>query len=150
MRFRSRADAAPLTGYAYVTPFDLVQHFAFVQGEIGDGRDMPARLHRVDIIADVIAGGDSIRKTLRAVQEGRPRRLRLSARRHGRRAAQRRRRRPADSEAQRTKEWREIGLGAQILHDLGISSIRLRTSAPFKYVGLSGFGIEIAACEPLE
>ena len=44
-------------------PIDPVQHFAFVQGDIGDGRDVPTRLHRADIIADVIAGGDSIRKT---------------------------------------------------------------------------------------
>jgi hypothetical protein len=36
---------------------------AVVQGEIGDGRDIPTRLHQIDIIADVIAGGDSIRKT---------------------------------------------------------------------------------------
>ena len=64
--FKVVGTSGPLTGYAYVTPYDAVQHFAFVQGEIGDGRDIPARLHRVDIIADVIAGGDSIRNTLAA------------------------------------------------------------------------------------
>ena len=58
--------------------------------------------------------------------------------------------RSTDSEALRTREWREIGVGAQILRDLGISSIRLRTSSPLKYVGLSGFGIEIVAYEPVE
>jgi GTP cyclohydrolase II len=42
------------------------------------------------------------------------------------------------------------GLGAQILRDLGISSIRLRTGRPMTYVGLSGFGIEITASEGLE
>ncbi|QXX73480.1 3,4-dihydroxy-2-butanone-4-phosphate synthase [Methylovirgula sp. HY1] len=140
----------PLTGYAYVTPFDRVQHFAFVQGEIGDGSNMPTRLHRVDIIADVIAGGDSIRKTftqfkkdgrgvfvfLRDGTAGVP--LTVAGADE------------LDSEAQRTKEWREIGLGAQILQDLGISSIRLRTATPFKFVGLSGFGIEIAAVEALD
>ncbi|MBV8663999.1 MAG: hypothetical protein JO107_12960, partial [Hyphomicrobiales bacterium] len=31
--------------------------------------------------------------------------------------------------------------------DLDVSSIRLRTGNPRKYVGLSGFGIEIAAIE---
>jgi 3,4-dihydroxy 2-butanone 4-phosphate synthase/GTP cyclohydrolase II len=55
-----------------------------------------------------------------------------------------------DSEAKRTQEWREIGLGAQILRDLGISSIRLRTGRPMTYVGLSGFGIEISSTEGLD
>lgn len=148
--FQVAGPNGPLTGYAYVTPFDLVQHFAFVQGEIGNGRDIPARLHRVDIVADVIAGGDSIRKTfaqfkkdgrgvfifLRDGTAGVPVNVAGKSK--------------TDSDAQRLKEWREIGLGAQILQDLGISSIRLRTATPFKFVGLSGFGIEIAAYEPLE
>ena len=54
------------------------------------------------------------------------------------------------SEDARTNQWREIGLGAQILSDLGVSSIRLRTGNPRKYVGLSGFGIEISAVERIE
>jgi 3,4-dihydroxy 2-butanone 4-phosphate synthase/GTP cyclohydrolase II len=47
-------------------------------------------------------------------------------------------------------QWREIGLGAQILRDLDVSSIRLRTGNPRKYVGLAGFGIEIRAVEPID
>jgi 3,4-dihydroxy 2-butanone 4-phosphate synthase / GTP cyclohydrolase II len=51
----------------------------------------------------------------------------------------------------RTRQWREIGLGAQILKDLGVISIRLLTSSrPTTFVGLSGFGIEIAGTEPVE
>ena len=52
-----------------------------------------------------------------------------------------------NSEAARTRQWREVGLGAQILKDLGISSIRLLTSAKLTYVGLAGFGIEITDTE---
>ncbi|MCJ8310163.1 MAG: 3,4-dihydroxy-2-butanone-4-phosphate synthase, partial [Rhizobiaceae bacterium] len=44
----------------------------------------------------------------------------------------------------RKEEWLEIGMGAQILKDLGVSSIRLIASKERHYVGLSGFGIEIA------
>lgn len=44
----------------------------------------------------------------------------------------------------RKEEWLEIGLGAQILKDLGVSSIRLLASKERYYVGLSGFGIEIS------
>ena len=43
----------------------------------------------------------------------------------------------------RRENWRDIGLGAQVLRDLGISSIRLLASSERHYVGLSGFDIEI-------
>jgi 3,4-dihydroxy 2-butanone 4-phosphate synthase / GTP cyclohydrolase II len=148
--FKVTGTSGPLTGYAYVTPYDAVQHFAFVQGEIGDGRDIPARLHRVDIITDVIAGGDSIRKTLAAfAKNGRGVFIFLRDGTAGVPVSIAEAEKP-DSETKRIQEWREIGLGAQILRDLGISSIRLRTSRPMTYVGLSGFGIEITACEGLE
>ena len=54
------------------------------------------------------------------------------------------------TEAARSLQWREIGLGAQILKDLGISSIRLLASSKRTYVGLGGFGIEIVETETLE
>src|SRR6478609_10065 len=46
-----------LQGYAYRTPFDPVLHFAFVHGSIGEGRDVPARLHRADILGDIFGAG---------------------------------------------------------------------------------------------
>ena len=52
------------------------------------------------------------------------------------------------AEAQdREAEWREIGLGAQILKDLGIASIKLYSSRERHYVGLEGFGIQISSTE---
>src|SRR5262249_61150117 len=54
------------------------------------------------------------------------------------------------AEADRNKQWREVGVGAQILRDLGITSIRHLTSSVHDYKGLSGFGIEIVANEPFE
>ncbi|MGZ0843183.1 hypothetical protein ACXKGW_28950 [Klebsiella pneumoniae subsp. pneumoniae] len=47
----------------------------------------------------------------------------------------------------REEEWRQIGLGAQILKDLGITSIVLLASRERHYVGLEGFGIHIARTE---
>jgi len=145
--FQVIGTSGPLTGYAYVTPYDPVRHFAFVQGDIGDGRDIPARLHRVDIVQDVIAGGESIRKTFAAFKDyGRGVFIFLRDGTAGVPVDFSAPEKP-DSEAMRIKQWREIGLGAQILRDLGISSIRLHTSRPMTYVGLSGFGIEITANE---
>ena len=65
-------------------------------------------------------------------------------------ATGRRRTREGHDEARRREsEWREIGLGAQILKDLGISSINLMASRERHYVGLEGFGIRIAKTEIL-
>ena len=77
------------------------------------------------------------------------RRAGLSARRRRRRAGHAGRAgagsRRRDASAR--KNWLDIGVGAQILRNLGVSSIRLRTKTPRKYVGLSGFGIEITGSE---
>src|SRR5213595_2075371 len=61
-----------LQGYAYVTPFDAIQHMAFVYGRIGDGKNILARLHRADIIRDVFGGANPVRASLKRIkQEGR-------------------------------------------------------------------------------
>ncbi|MDX2151888.1 MAG: 3,4-dihydroxy-2-butanone-4-phosphate synthase [Bryobacteraceae bacterium] len=43
----------------------------------------------------------------------------------------------------------EVGLGAQILRDLGLTRIRLLTNHPRKLVGLEGFGIEVSTQVPV-
>lgn len=45
---------------------------------------------------------------------------------------------------------RDYGIGAQILHDLGISKIKLITNNPKKRVGLMGYGLEIVENVPTE
>ena len=54
------------------------------------------------------------------------------------------------AEADRNKQWREVGVGAQILRDLGVTSIIHLTSSVHDYKGLSGFGIEIVSTERFE
>ncbi len=153
--FPVATEAGEMIGHAYVTPFDSVQHFAFVLGAIGDGRDVPTRLHRADIISDVMRGAPTIKKTLaRFAREGRGVLVYLRdgaagvpANIVGRQADEEER-----AEETRKRQWLDVGLGAQILKDLGVSSIRLRSSSarPRAFVGLSGFGIEITAVEPVE
>jgi len=148
--FQVASEIGTLQGYAYVTPFDRVHHMAFVYGDIADGRDVPARLHRADVIGDVFGGARSIRTSLaRFKRAGRgvivylrdgTAGVPVADIPHG----------DTGTEAARSQQWREIGLGAQILKDLGISSIRLLASSKRTYVGLGGFGIEIVTTEALE
>jgi 3,4-dihydroxy 2-butanone 4-phosphate synthase/GTP cyclohydrolase II len=53
------------------------------------------------------------------------------------------------ADEQRARQWREVGLGAQILRDLGVRSIINLSSRARAYVGLAGFGIEIKDTKPL-
>ncbi|HET7806358.1 MAG TPA: 3,4-dihydroxy-2-butanone-4-phosphate synthase [Pseudolabrys sp.] len=148
--FQVASEIGILQGYAYVTPFDRVHHMAFVYGDIAGGKDIPARLHRADVIGDVFGGAKSIRASLvRFKKDGRGVIIYLRDGTagvpvadipHG----------DTGTDAARSQQWREIGLGAQILKDLGISSIRLLASSKRTYVGLGGFGIEIVTTERLE
>jgi 3,4-dihydroxy 2-butanone 4-phosphate synthase/GTP cyclohydrolase II len=136
-----------LTVHAYRTPFDPVLHFAFVYGSLGDGREVAARLHRADILHDIFGGGAIERCLRRFKEEGSGVLVYL---RDGSAGVPVNVGGAESSEDTRQSLWREVGLGAQILRDLGVTSIRLRSDSPRKYVGLAGFGVEIAKVEPLE
>ncbi len=148
--FQVPSEIGAMSGYAFVTPFDKVHHLAFVYGNIGDGESVLARLHRADVVGDVFGGAKTIRATLqRFKKEGRGVIIYLRDGAAGVPVVD-----PqgeaTGSEMARSRQWREVGLGAQILKNLGISSIRLLSSSKRTYVGLSGFGIEIASTEALE
>lgn len=140
-----------LRGYAYATPFDKVQHMAFVHGSVGDGRNVPTRLHRANVIEDVFGGAKGIDAALRHFQRtGRGVLVYLRDGTAGVPVSEIGTEAETASENARTSQWREVGLGAQILRDLGVTSIRNLSSRNRSFVGLSGFGIEISATEPVE
>src|SRR5271155_2607787 len=62
--FEIETDSGAFKGYAYVTPFDKVHHYAFVYGEIGDGTNVPTRLHRANVLEDVFGGAKPIHAAL--------------------------------------------------------------------------------------
>ncbi|MFL4983162.1 MAG: 3,4-dihydroxy-2-butanone-4-phosphate synthase [Xanthobacteraceae bacterium] len=149
--FPVKSEIGTLQGYAYVTPFDAVQHMAFVYGRVGDGKDVLARLHRADIIRDVFGGAHPVHAALqRFKQEGRGVLIFLRDGAAGVPTQAIPQAGGTGSEVARSRQWREVGLGAQILKDIGVSSIRLLSSAKLTYVGLAGFGIEIISTETLE
>jgi 3,4-dihydroxy 2-butanone 4-phosphate synthase/GTP cyclohydrolase II len=131
-------------GYSYVTPFDRVEQLALVFGDVASGRAVPVRLHRENVLEDVFGPRTTLTKVfdvfkregcgiLVYLQEG------AAGVPAGQLAAEK-----TGSAAQRQQSWRDVGLGAQILRDLNISKIRLVSNSNRHYVGLSGFGIEIA------
>jgi 3,4-dihydroxy 2-butanone 4-phosphate synthase/GTP cyclohydrolase II len=148
--FKIDTEDGEFTGYAYVTPFDKVHHYAFVYGEIGDGRGVPTRLHRANVVEDVFGGAKTIHAALsRFKHAGRGVLVYLRDGTSGVPTTALSEESTA-SELERSRQWKDIGLGAQILRDLRISSIRLFATRSRTYVGLAGFGIEIDATEPLE
>ena len=150
--FPVESEIGTLTGYAFLTPFNSVYHMAFVYGRIGDGKNVLTRLHRANIIADVFGGAKPIHQALaRFKAEGRGVLILLRDGTAGVPVVSIPKSADTASGEARTRQWREVGLGAQILKDLGVTSIRLlTTSRPMTYVGLSGFGIEIAGTELVE
>lgn len=140
-------------GHAYSLPWDPMQHLAVVFGDIRDGADIPVRLHLENVGTDVFGREPQIGKIMeRIAKEGRGVIVYLREGSVGvgvsTTARSGKHDREAHDEAQaRESEWLEIGLGAQILKDLGITSIRLIASRERHYVGLEGFGIQIVATD---
>ncbi|MGA3309515.1 MAG: 3,4-dihydroxy-2-butanone-4-phosphate synthase [Xanthobacteraceae bacterium] len=149
--FPVESEIGTLAGYAFLTPFDPVYHMAFVHGRIGDGNNVLTRLHRANLITDVFGGAKTIHNTLaRFKAEGRGVLVVLRDGTAGVPVMAIPKSEETASGEARSRQWREVGLGAQILKDLGVTSIRLLTSSRMTYVGLSGFGIEIVGTEPIE
>jgi 3,4-dihydroxy 2-butanone 4-phosphate synthase / GTP cyclohydrolase II len=147
--FTVESPIGPLEGHAYRSPFDPIYHVAFIYGGIGDGKNVLTRFHKPNIIKDIFFGSSSVIKALnhfKTAGSGVLVYLRDGA--AGVPVA------PLEGassvEADRNRQWREVGVGAQILRDLGVRSIRNLTSSTHDYKGLSGFGIEIVCNEPFE
>ena len=131
-------------GFSFVTPFDQVEQLALVFGDVTSGKAVPVRLHRENVLEDVFGARTTLNKVfdifkregagiLVYLQEG------AAGVPAGQLGAEK-----SGSAVQRQQSWRDVGLGAQILRDLNVSTIRLISSTNRHYVGLSGFGIEIA------
>ena len=150
--FSLETPIGPATAIAYATPFDPVQHLALVFGDIGDGENVLARLHRENVLEDVFGHRQTLNRVFAALKkEGAGVLVYLREGATGvpptsiaELTGEASEREDTESAKAREKEWRDVGLGAQILRDLGIRSIRLLSSSERHYVGLSGFGIAIA------
>ncbi len=108
------------------------------------------RLHREDAIGDVFSGGKSaINRALERIKTEK-RGVIVYLREGAVGVVAEGRKEGGGALEARREQWREIGLGAQILKDLGVKSIRVIGSREREYKGLTGFGVEIAGTEIIE
>lgn len=136
--------------HTYTLPWDYMHHIALVAGDIRDGQEIPVRLHLESVVDDVFGAVREPVEILKSMVKEHGRGVVVYLREGSVGVAQGGGREDHAEAQDRENEWREIGLGAQILKDLGISSIKLYASRERRYIGLEGFGIEISSTEILE
>jgi len=125
-------------------------HYALVRGTVDDGAPVLTRVHVRNTLSDVLHLkredlGLTVTGALRRIaDEGRGVLLVLSGEDTTAALLARLKRQPtalAPEDAQQ-QEWRQLGLGAQILTDLGVHKLRV-LGTPRKLVGLAGFDLEV-------
>ena len=153
--------------YAYESVVDGRTHVALVLGKIGDGTDVMTRVHSECLTGDVFGSlrcdcGSQLERAFELIgKEGRG--VVLYIRGHEGRAIglthklrayelqdQGRDTVEANIELGFAADQREYGIGAQILTDLGVRTMRLLTNNPDKRAGLEGHCLSIVERIPLE
>jgi len=150
----------------YRSLLDGIEHVALVRGSIGDGRDVLVRVHSECLTGDVFHSlrcdcGEQLESALGMIErEGRGVLLYLSQEGRGIGLLNKLRAYKLQEEGLDTvdanlrlglpADLRDYGIGAQILVDLGLSSIRILTNNPKKISGLAGYGLSVADQVPIQ
>jgi 3,4-dihydroxy 2-butanone 4-phosphate synthase / GTP cyclohydrolase II len=154
------------TAYAYLSILDGTEHLALVKGDVAGQPAVLVRVHSECLTGDVFGSlrcdcGTQLEAAMqRIADEGRgvivylrghegrgigiAHKLRAyQLQEQGRDTVE------ANVELGFPADSREYGIGAQILVDLGITTMRLMTNNPAKYGGLGGYNLEIVERVPL-
>jgi 3,4-dihydroxy 2-butanone 4-phosphate synthase / GTP cyclohydrolase II len=152
--------------HAYVNLIDQETHVALVRGEVGTGSDVLVRVHSRCLTGDVFHSGrcdcgPQLNAAMaRIAEEGRGVLLYLNQEGRGIGLSNKIRAYELQDQGLDTVEanerlgfkpdQRDYGIGAQILSDLGVRTMRLLTNNPRKFVGLQGYGLAVSEVVPLE
>jgi 3,4-dihydroxy 2-butanone 4-phosphate synthase/GTP cyclohydrolase II len=146
-------------GLVYTTDVDDAEHLVLVKGEIRPDEPVLVRPHLEYLPGDVFRFRDRDTRSLlhrameRIAAEGRG--VILYLRRDGRgldlfgRAEGQSAHAPSTALGTWLSNFREFGIGAQILRDVGVGKIRWLTNRPLRLVSLPGYGLEIVETVPL-
>ena len=150
--FAVKTSIGDAKAFAYRTQFEDAEHVAVVFGDIAAMDSVPVRIHREKLVEDIFGTqGEHQTNVLQAAQNRIEKlgggvliylRTGFVGVPHENLASQ-------SKEEERRSEWLEVGVGAQILRDLGVSNIRLIAGREVDYVGVEGFGLTLLSTEIL-
>ena len=146
----------------YNTHVDQSEHLALIKGEISPKEETLVRVHTKYVPGDVFGfeflnTGAVIQRSMEIIRkEGKGVILYLQPEYMGRRPAtvtyprvEGKQQKDMNPSFVYRADFKEYGIGAQILRDLGVRKMRLLTNNRKHLVGLRGYGLEITALEPI-
>ena len=138
--------------FAYRTKFEDAEHLALVFGDIKSMDSVPVRIHREKLVDDVFGSQADHSQNLIDASLDKVSSLGggvVIYLRTGFVGVPNQKLDDQTKEEVRRNQWLEVGVGAQILKDLGVTNIRLIAGREVEYVGVGGFGLTLDSTEIL-